>query len=58
MLRALIARTFGITVRKRRIVTVDGEGEGRREMEVTDSDGAREVGWFIQGKKGEVIITR
>jgi len=58
VLRALIARTFGISVRKRKMTIVDMEdgGTGRREFDVTGGDGSRELGWFIQGRRGEVII--
>ena len=56
MLRALIARTFGINVRKRKMAILDGEGEDTRRIEISDGDGSRELGWFIQGRKGTVIV--
>lgn len=53
-LRALVGRTFGISVRKRRMRIVDGEeGEG---VEILAGDGSRDVGWFISGRKGLVIV--
>lgn len=56
MLRALIARTFGINVRKRKMAILDGEGEDTRRIEISDGDGSRELAWFIQGRKGTVIV--
>jgi hypothetical protein len=53
-LRALIGRTFGISARKRRVVVVDGDGGVVQE--VGDGDGARDVGWFVSGKTGDVIV--
>ena len=51
-LRAMISRTFGISARKRRFVFVE---EGR-ETVVGDGDGGRDVGWFVSGRIGEVIV--
>lgn len=51
-LKAMISRTFGISVRKKRIVFV----EGGRENVVGEGDGGRDVGWFVSGRTGEVII--
>jgi len=53
-LRALISRTFGISVRKRRVVVIDGDGGG--EIEIGEGDGSRDVGWFISGKKATVTV--
>ena len=53
-LRAIISRSFGISVRKRRVVVIDGEGGG--EVGIGEGDGSRDVGWFISGRKGTVII--
>ena len=53
-LRALIARTFGISIRKRRIMLQEGEAA---PVEVGEGDGAREVNWLISGRKGDVIIS-
>jgi hypothetical protein len=56
-LRAMISRTLGVSVRKRRVRIVDGEeGEGMEGMEVGEGDGGRDVGWFISGRKGVVIV--
>jgi hypothetical protein len=52
VLKALIARTFGINVRKREIVFIEDE----KEIEILEGDRSREVGWFIDGRKGKVII--
>jgi hypothetical protein len=53
-LRALIGRTFGISARKRRVLVVDGGGDVAQE--VGEGDGARDVGWFISGRTGDVIV--
>lgn len=53
-LRALVGRTFGISLRKRRVRIIDGEeGDG---VEIGDGDGGRDVGWFLSGRKGIVIV--
>jgi hypothetical protein len=54
-LRAIISRTFGISVRKRRVVFVHEEAGGG-EVEIGEGDGSRDVGWFISGRKGTIII--
>jgi len=60
-LRAMISRTLGISVRKRRVRIFDGvEGGvgtgGTWGTEVAEGDGGRDVGWFISGRKGVVIV--
>jgi hypothetical protein len=63
-LRAMISRTFGISVRKRRVVVDDyiegggggGGGGGGEEVEIGEADGSRDVRWFISGRKATVII--
>ena len=63
-LRAMISRTFGISVRKRRVVVDDidddddddGGGGGGGGVEIGEADGSRDVGWFISGRKATVII--
>jgi len=42
-------------VRKRRVVFVDDE-VGGGEIEIGEGDGSRDVGWFISGRKGTIII--
>lgn len=41
-------------MRKRRVVVVDEESGG--EVEIGEGDGSRDVGWFISGRKGTVMI--
>lgn len=41
-------------MRKRRVVVVDEENGG--EVEIGEGDGSRDVGWFISGRKGTVMI--
>ena len=53
VLRALISRTFGINVRKKRIQVRE---EGGRDIEVEEGDGARDIGWFIEGRTADVLI--
>jgi hypothetical protein len=57
-LRAMISRTLGVSVRKRRVRIFDGveEGVGNGGTEVGEGDGGRDVGWFISGRKGVVIV--
>jgi hypothetical protein len=52
VLRALIARTFAINVRKKRIWIV----EGGTRTEITEGDGGRQVGWFVAGRAAEVQL--
>ena len=59
VLKALVGRTFGVNVRKRRVRIVDGEDgerEGMSGTEVGEGDSGRTVGWFISGRRGLVII--
>jgi len=53
-LRALISRTLGISVRRRRIrVREPGDTDGRV---VEEGDGGREIGWFVCGRVAEVVV--
>jgi hypothetical protein len=53
-LKAMISRNLGISIRKRRIIAVEGEGE--RSVEIGEGDGAKDIGWFISGKRGVLNI--
>jgi hypothetical protein len=54
----MISRTLGVSVRKRRVRIFDGVegGVGTWGTEVAEGDGGRDVGWFISGRKGVVIV--
>jgi hypothetical protein len=54
VLRSMISKCFGINVRKRKVVVIDEDGGG--EAEIEEGDASREVGWFISGRKGEVVV--
>ncbi len=66
--RSLIARTLGINIRRKKIRIIevedaeteipDGEeGQGQWQGDVVDEgDGGREIGWFVSGRRGVVVI--
>jgi hypothetical protein len=54
VLRGIISKAFGISVRKRRVSIKDLEAG--REERIGEGDGHRDVAWFISGRKGEVAI--
>lgn len=54
VLRSIISRCFGVNVRKRRVVIIGEDGD--RETEIGEGDASRDIGWYISGSKGEVVI--
>jgi len=54
VIRSLAGRVFGIGVRRRRVVVFDGgDGEG---ADIEEGDGSRDIGWFISGRNGKIVI--
>ena len=43
-------------MRKRKVRIVDGDEEEGVGTEVGEGDGGRDVGWFISGRRGVVIV--
>ena len=57
-LRALISRSFGISVRKKRVVVYDNvdDDEVGEGVEIEEGDRLRDVSWFFSGRKATVVI--
>lgn len=52
--RALIARTLGISVRRKKLcVREEGDSMGRV---LEEGDGGRDISWFVTGRKAEVVL--
>jgi len=52
-LKAIISRIFGISVRKRKILIGDFGG---LQTEVSEGDALKDIGWFVSGRKAEIIV--
>ena len=54
VLKSMISRSFrGIPIRRRRLLVED---DGGGEIEIGEGDGGRDLGWFIEGRRGVVKI--
>ena len=56
VLKAMISRTLGISIRKRRILAIDQYNSAGEGVEIGEGDGAKDIGWFISTKRGTLNI--
>jgi len=56
VLKAIISRSLGISIRKRTIIAIDQFDDTAEGIEIGEGDGAKDIGWFISGRRGTVNI--